>query len=152
MNDSQPNIQNRLTTIFIIYIALLVGQLLFFGVTFYLTADNTAEPDPDNDVFLYVALTLSLGAITGGMAVTRKKLVEIRAMSGIIQKVDAYKTMMIIQLAMLESANLFAIVSFLITANYLLAGIAGIGIAAFIALIPLKPKVLRAIEVHEYDV
>lgn len=147
MNNKVTEFCNR---ILVIYVGLLMGQILFFGVVaLFLKPEETT--DPSRDIFLYVSIGLLLIAMTFGVQFSRNRLVRIRKTEDTGRRMQAYMSMMLVQFALLEGANLFSIVAYLQTGHKMIAIVTGVGIAVFVALIPLKERVMRALDIRSSD-
>jgi hypothetical protein len=138
------------TRILIIYSGLLIGQVLFFAVVFF-ALKPVETTDPSRDIYLYISIGLLLIAMTFGIQLSKNRLATIRGMEDVDQRILSYQSMLIIQFALLECANLFSIVAFLLTGHKMIAIVTGVGILVFLALIPLKNRVLNALDIRNTD-
>jgi uncharacterized membrane protein len=111
--------QNFFTTLNIIFIALSIGQLIFFGVVFFIASQNSIQRSLDLDsILLYLSPIYSISMIFLSKFLYNKYSQNVDKSLDIKSKAMKYRTASIVNWAMLESANLFSLVSFLITGNY----------------------------------
>lgn len=137
----------------IIHAALLIGQVLFACVAYYL---NSNEPFSNNsrglnDVFQIVAPIFVVGGIMGSTFLTIAQLKSIKERTTLPEKLGSYRAVHIVKLALLEGPSLFAIVCYLLTANYLFLGLAGLIIVIFLINWPTRDKVAKDLELNQTD-
>lgn len=136
----------------IIFIALLLGQLLFLGVTIYLTLGVTQPEDPkDGEIFLFILPIVLVFGMTAGALISKQRLIQLQKINELQPRLNGYQQVTIIRLALLEGPNLLAIVMFLITQNWILFGMAAMGILAFISLFPTRSRLLRELAVRDEE-
>lgn len=111
--------QNFFTSLNIIFIALSLGQLIFFGVVFFIVSQNSIQRNLDLDsILLYLSPTYSISMIFLSKFLYNKYSQNVDKSLDVKSKAMKYRTASIVNWAMLESANLFSLVSFLITGNF----------------------------------
>lgn len=104
----------------IIYFALAMGQVLFFGVAFFLryTGNFTAVDDPEfTNLLLIVATIFCPTAIAASFFVFKKKTEEGVKLEGPMHT-RAYREACIIKWALIDGASFFSIIGYLLTAHY----------------------------------
>lgn len=133
--------QNFFTVLNIIFIALSMGQLILFGVVFFIASQNSIQRNMDLDsILLYLSPAYSISMIFISKFLYNKISQSIDRSLDVKSKAMKYRTSSIVNWAMLESANLFSLISFLLTSNYVhLLIFAGV-FAGFILNRPSKEK------------
>lgn len=133
--------QNFFTTLNIIFIALCIGQLIFFGVVFFIASQNSIQRNLDLDsILLYLSPVYSISMIFLSKFLYNKYSQNVDKSLDVKSKAMKYRTASIVNWAMLESANLFSLVSFLLTGNYVHLLIFSGVFAGFILNRPSKEK------------
>ena len=125
----------------IIHLALIMGQLLFSGVSYSLVETNFLSFDFGNDVFVMLVPALAVGGAFASNFIFNKKISELIILELLKDKLMGYQTACIIRYAMLEGPALFSIVIYMQTGNLLYLIIAGAIIAYFVTLRPSKAKI-----------
>jgi hypothetical protein len=103
----------------ILFYALFAGQAMFLIVVSYLlrTSGPTA---PDLASSLQIALPLTtLAGVFGSGFLFKFYLKIASAASNDTDKINKYRTALLIKLALLEGANIFAIIAYMLTASNL---------------------------------
>lgn len=136
----------------IIFIALLLGQLLFLGVTIFLTLGATQPEDPkEGEIFLFIVPIVLVFGMTAGALISKQRLIQLQKIKELQTRLNGYQQISIIRLALLEGPNLFAIVTFFITQNWILFGMAALGILTFISLFPTRSRLMRELAVRDEE-
>lgn len=105
----------------LIFYALVAGQVIFAGVCYYLIENEMFSTQDIAELRLVVPI-----AVVGAMAISYFLNEQLRQKASTLKSLEAqaahYKQRVILRLALLEGANLFAIVAYLITGkiNFLL--------------------------------
>ncbi len=98
-----------------IFLALLGGQLLFAGVVYYLL--QGATPAPDYGFFGYFVPAFLL--LCAGLAfwINNRRLEQLSQLKDNTARTEFYRSTVILRLALIEGANLFAIIASLVAEN-----------------------------------
>jgi hypothetical protein len=135
---------NEFYTFKIVHRALLIGQVLFLGVMFYLLYSKTVIPPltAQDKIFQVIAILFAAIAFFAGNAVFKKRLAAIRDGAGISvkEKFEKYRSASIVRWALLEGAALFCGICFFLTGNYAFLGLALVVILLFAMQFPDKTK------------
>lgn len=125
----------------IIYLALIIGQLLFAGVSYTLVETNFLSFDFGSDVFVMLVPAIAVSGAFASNFIYTKKINELTSLESLKDKVMGYQTACIIRFALLEGPALLGIVYYMQTGNLLFLIIAGALIVYFITLRPTKEKI-----------
>jgi F0F1-type ATP synthase membrane subunit c/vacuolar-type H+-ATPase subunit K len=103
----------------IFFYALFAGQAIFLLIAAYLL--KTSGPQaPHLAASFQIALPLiTLAGIFGSLFIAKFLLKSIKSLINDTEKLNKYRTALLVRLAFLEGANLFAIVVFLLTGSNL---------------------------------
>jgi hypothetical protein len=140
--DNKTNIEkyNQLNTI--IFYAMLAGQALFLLVAWYLV-DTSGPKSPDlTSSFQIILPVFTIAAVLGSMFLPKFLLGSISELSD-DQKMVKYRGSLLVKWALLEGANLFSIVIYLLTGTILALTISALLLILFIL---NKPSADRAKE------
>ena len=126
----------------ILYGALVLGQLVFAMVSLFLiTSDGWAhQPDPIMG-FRFVIPGAMIGAATLSWFLNNMFRQQTEGLLSLDQKLAHYRKRVIVRLAILEGANLLAIVGGLLTGHYNYFLLFLIGMALFIFFRPSKNEI-----------
>ena len=153
--DTTPSKPETLKTLLLLHKSMLVGQLFFAMVAFYLVYSNqfTTSLSYLDRVLQLIAIAFSAAAVYGGNLLFKKKLAEAKAViTGAKEKMAIYRQACIIQLAMLEGAGLFSIICFLLTRNYAFLVMAAVLMALFAMMAPSKLKITIQLQITEAEI
>lgn len=114
----------------LIFLALLGGQLLFCGVVYFLLQEASPAPGFDNFQFFIPAFLL----VCTGLAfwINNRRLEQGRELKDPVARAENYRSTVILRLALIEGANLFAIIAALISENSSLLLNFAVGLLVFI--------------------
>ncbi len=130
--QSEKSIKSAFKQLHILFLALLAGQVIFAGVTGWLLQGGSVENQSDLPFDLIVPLLLiTMTAIA--WAINRRLREKGSELPDPEKKFSQYRVTVIRRLALIEGANLVAVVAALVTGNsfYLLYFLAGMVIFLF---------------------
>jgi hypothetical protein len=138
--DTKPQTQTSkvyFTQLAIIYAPLLLAQVAFGGISYYLVSTGQFPTDPSmtNTFKLVALLVLSMGMLAS-VFVSKAQFKAIKQKTSLPDKMKAYRPALLIKWALLETPSLFCIVCFLLTGSFVILGMAG---ASLIMLIIYRP-------------
>jgi hypothetical protein len=139
------NNPNSFKALKIIHTAMLTGQILFAVVICYLMLSKiltAAAPQVDRYLQIAVLVVVAAGYYLGSF-LFKKELVKIKEATSLSaqEKFTKYKTVSLIQWALLEVACLFCIISYFVTGNLANIGMAVLLIVLFALMAPNKTKI-----------
>jgi hypothetical protein len=146
------SIRKQISQINILYLALLSGQLMIFLLLFLFMGDNAAEQIAEevsgsNSLTLIIPF-FCVATIGGAFLLYNKRKEEARQLSGSIEdKLVHYRVSFLIRAAMIEGANLVALLFyFFIERNIVYLVLFALGIGAFVL---IRPTVDRFAEDYQ---
>jgi len=136
----------------IVHIALVTGVVFFTLISVFLQIEGFGTVGPEIDkVLLFVVPIFALIGIFASNFVFKKKLNEIRKKSNLKEKMEEYRSALIIKLALIEGPSFFAVVAFLLTGNYIYLGLTIILIIVFLIYTPNKTKFINELELTKKE-
>ena len=125
----------------VLYGALLLGQLLFFGVVYFLVANDMMDNQPmDESVFRTVVPIVILGGVGAAYALDRQRQGNMDQLQDLNAKMQHYRNAVILRSALIEGANFFALLAGLLTQNYTYLLYFAVGLLAFIYFRPSRQQ------------
>ncbi len=132
----------------IIWVALIMGMLFFAAISVFLVTSGGVKINQIEQftTLIYIVPSFAIMSVFAGFFMFKKKLTAIREKTDVITKISEYHAALIIRWALLEGAAFFSIVSYLLTGNYILLGIAVVIITIFILIMPSRVRLETDIE------
>ena len=143
------NLRNNL----IVWAAMLIGQVLFLAIAVYLViygGMNIAQPDI-NKILLFIVPLMAISCVFISFNIFKQRVVDLKDKLDLNTKLTDYRSALIVRWALVEGPSFFAIVSYLLTGNYILLGIAIILIMIFILVMPSQSKMEADLELSWQD-
>ena len=132
----------------IVYMALLLGQIIFGVILFLVTVPESLQTSPSLRTTLLVVVTaVALVSITAVNLLFTSKLESIRKLEDETVRLRRYLTLNIVRYASYEAPTLIALAGYTITSSALFLGIAFLLIALFITIRPTSAKLSSDIQV-----
>ena len=139
--STEPNPKTVVKTTIIIHLALLIGQVLFMGMSIVATQNAALQTVVGSNPLFFILLALIIGGVFIGTFLYRKTLSQAADKPTLKAKLAVYQTASIIRWAMSEGASLFGIVCFLITSNYFYLCVTAVNVLYFVLIRPTKLKI-----------
>ena len=128
---------NEFKGIYILYYALVAGQVLIALIMSYLLIDAEKIFSWEmSNPFHLIAPILMLSSISISSFLFTKKMEEAKSIKGLSEKLEHYRGAIILRSAMLEGANLVCIIFFFLEQNYFFLLLFFIGFCAFLLVRP----------------
>ena len=125
----------------IIHSALLIGQIVFLIIFYYLVSTGQSETDESlNEIFQIMVPLFILGGLVASYFLTQNKLKIIMGKSDLRDKLSEYRTTLIIKYAILEGPSLFGLICYFLTGNNIFLALSGIMILYFAIIRPTRNK------------
>jgi hypothetical protein len=134
------NPQGAVKALPIIHLGLLMGQVLFAIVVYYITPQKGFSLN-ENDPFVFVAIALAAGGFIGGNLIFKQTLAKIPPDATLSQKIAAYQTAFIIRAALMEGPSLFSIAVYMLGGNLFFLAVTALIVLYFITFRPTKEKI-----------
>lgn len=138
----EPN-DNDIKALNILWLALIIGQLLFALVIIFIIYTGTVAPMPEmKEIFFIGALVLaSLGIMTGNR-IFKSRLEIAKQQPSLAEKMNIYRAALIIKLALFEGPSLFAIIGYFLTGDIKILIPAALIVLLFMMSRPSKAKIM----------
>lgn len=149
---NSENLNEQLKVTFVIYYALLTGQLLFFVVAFWFSGSEnfTANKELD-EIFQIVVPVFGFAIMIFSRFLFNKNISGVDEKEDAITKVAKYRTLKIIQWALVESATMFSIVALMLTGNHLYSAVFIFLIGYFYLVKPSKENFIDEMKLNSAD-
>ena len=137
----------------VFHATLLIGQVLFGVVAFYLNSNVLVKEDMEdlNKIFQIVVPIFIISGLLGSKLLTKIRIKSIKEKTELKEKLGDYRVTLIIKFALLEGPSLFALVCYFLTANYFFLELAGLIIMAFLVNRPTRHKVVIDLELNHAE-
>lgn len=141
---------NFLRTNKIIYLALLVGMLVFAAVAFFLNENSRIlKLDAENPFSFVVPIVLFVG-ITAGKFMFNTLMKKMEHAKSMQEKIGIYTSSSLIQYAFIEGAVMLSIVTFMMSGNLFFLIFMVVGVLYFLSLMPNPDKIAKQMNLS-YD-
>jgi hypothetical protein len=127
------DLKNSFQVFTIIYVAILVGQLIFAGVVFLLNDGVMESSRGIEGVFEITGIAILVGAFTASIFIFQNLINKAAKERDLDTKIDKARSAYIVRWALLEGAGLFLLVGLLLTGNTLFLMLFGIEIVMFLS-------------------
>ncbi len=116
MNDN-GSVKQQINQLTIIYIAMILGQIFFLVIIFFIFKQNGTGFDiPEAKyVFTYLAPLLTIGAIPAGYFLYSRQCKNGANLESIEQKFNTFRTASIIKYALFEFAGMINLLAYMFT-------------------------------------
>lgn len=145
-----------LTTLRLMHNAMLIAQIIFAAITFYLVYSNTVEPSfaAEEKIIQVVALAIAAVAIFGGAKFFNSKMSALKEqpLTKASDKFPAYRFASIVHWALIEGATFFSIIGLFLTGNYAFLALAGFLIIYFFLQAPSKTRVALHLDLNSNEI
>jgi DMSO reductase anchor subunit len=141
----------------VMHFSLLVGQLMFAGIAFYLKYTQVIrDVIKDEEVRLLVVpglLGVAVVLVMASFLSFKKKIAVIRkSEQAVTEKLTAYRAASIIRWAMLEAPVLLIIIAYLLTGKQVLWGVIAVLLLLFLYTKPTVAKAASELGITEAEV
>ena len=146
------NLKEQFKVAFIIYYALLTGQLLFFAVAFWFSGSEnfTANKELD-EIFQIIVPIFGFAMMTFSRFLYNKNISGVDEKGDAITKIAKYRTFKIIQWAQVESASMLSIIALMLTGNHLYSAVFLFLIGYFFFVKPSKENFVSEMKLSSAD-
>ena len=118
--SDSANLKTQFNTIKVIYRSLLLGLLLFFGITIYIIEyGNIKNLSNIDSIFIILVPVFGLISMFVSRMIYRQRISNTSASDELVQKIEIYRTSKVISWALVEAGCFFALVAAIVTSNYL---------------------------------
>lgn len=153
MNTQAQTSQAYFTLLKVLHTALLMGQILFAGVSYFLHQSGSLQLNVEElaSIFKIVVPILVVGAFFGSQFLFKSKIREAIKQENLSKKLLTYRVAFLLQCAILEGASLFSIMSYLLTADLWFLVMAAIVVVLFVLQAPSLQKVAMALQLNNQE-
>lgn len=143
------NIRNN----FVLWIAMLIGQLFFAAISIYLVTSGAMKVDQLDlsKILLYIVPIIAIASVFTSNYIFKQRLNALKDQTDLNTKFVDYRSALIIRWALIEGPSFFAIISYLLTGNLILLGVGVILIIIFILFMPNRSNAEADLEISWQD-
>jgi hypothetical protein len=140
-------------TLRIIFYALIAGQITFGLVIFFYHRMMQADAGLQElrNIFFFIVPVFFIGGYFGGKFIFNLRMKTARSRANLTEKMDDYRSSLIVRYALLEGSSLFSIVAFLMTGEIIFLVIAAFIITLFFTMIPTPARAITDLELDLND-
>lgn len=149
MSESQLTSKQYFRQLMIIHSALIIGQLIFLGVSLTIVSDG--EVEGNESLFKLIAP----GLLAGGAIIAfflRRTILAKAQKKELKDKLAAFSTATIVYCALLEGPAMFSIVCILLTGNLLFLALVAVSIALQLTGRPTREKVMTDFNLSDEEI
>ena len=122
--------------------AMMIGQLLFIAVLFYLLYSKTLVPPlaAHDKIVQVVALLFTAATLYAAFTLFKKKIALIKAfpLDGVKEKFEKYRGASLLQWGLTEAPVMICGICFFLTGNYALLALAAVPFLYFVSLVVIS--------------
>jgi hypothetical protein len=149
------NISPDIKAISILHAAMVLGVLVFAGISIFLINLNGPFATDIGELNKYLPIIigiLAFGGLVSSHLIYRKRINQAVASSlPLSEKVMAYRSALLLYLALSEGAALFCVIAFMLTGNYWIIGIAGLLVINMIIKRPSSGKFIDEMQLSSQE-
>jgi hypothetical protein len=152
--DTELTPKKYLTSLSLIHLTMLIGQLLFGALAIFINDNITLDLlDTDNKLFFIIPLFALVGYFAGNFLFKQNINTIANNNNSLNDKLKGYQVALIIKLALLEGSAIFGIVAFLMSGNLYFLLVVGAIIFYFFIQKPSKEKIIDVLKLkYEHKV
>jgi hypothetical protein len=153
MASDKISLEENLRNNFVIWAALVIGQVFFCLISVYLVKYGEMKVDqPDlTKILLYIVPIMAIICVFSSSYIFKLRLIALKDKTDLNAKFIDYRSALIVRWALLEGPSFFAIVSYLLTGNYFLLSLSMLIIIFFILIMPNKARLEADLELGWQD-
>ncbi|MDY0343718.1 MAG: hypothetical protein RBR28_09100 [Lentimicrobium sp.] len=146
METRQVTSKEFFRSLTIVFYAMIIGTVFFAAISFSL--HQLGFEKAEMDVFKYIVPLLIIIGIVGGNFMFKKQLKVALSKIDLLDKLNNYRSALIIRYAFLEGSAFFTIAVYLVTGNMFFLGLAFIPILSFLLFVPSIEKTQFDLELN----
>jgi len=136
----------------VVHTALLLGQIIFALICLTLNRNGElGHNEMINKILIIASPALVIMGIVSGIFIAKAKLNTIKLKSNLAEKLAGYRGVLIIRWALMEMPALFAVICYMLTANLIYLGLAGVIVILFAINRPSNDKLYTELELDQNE-
>ncbi len=140
---------NQIRILRIIWLALLLGPLLFLAVIWGKTQPSTTNPEQNNDIFILIVPILGAVSVLTGYLLFKKQMKTIVQMQTPESKMLAFQSALIMRIATIEAPALFSVITFMLSSEKIFTEYLLVFLLFYIPVFPIKERIFRSLGIEE---
>lgn len=135
----------------VLHSSLFMGPVLFALISIFINRTKTPLDGELSTIFLFMVPLFAIGAIIGSHLISKSQLAAIKTKAELSDKLQDYRGLIILRYALIEGAALFSIVTYFLTANFILLGIGALLVIFLGIQRPTKAKVAKELYLNKEE-
>jgi hypothetical protein len=137
----------------VVHAALVIGVVLFLLITVVLDLNGFASGDEEiRMALLLVASVFTFGGVFAGNYIFKKRISIIREKTNLREKMDDYRSALIVKWALIEGPAFLAVVAFMLTGDLIFFGIGVLLVIVFLVYTPSRNKFIKDLSLSPNEV
>jgi len=133
----------------IIFIAVVLGSVVYLPVVLFIRSGQEAQPADYNDPLFYVCVIAATAAVIWSNLLYKLRLPAIRQKATAQEKIDAWRILLILSIAIVEGATVFAVICLFISGADIFMYIAVALIAVQFMNFPTRRRIQNDLDLNE---
>ena len=151
MDSEKLTFRDYIKSLQIVYVALIIGPVLFALMSFLLQLKGFGTVSYETHVLMIIIIPIFLFAgVVGSYIIPKKKLKDCIDKPTLKEKLNAYRSVLIIKYAFIEGSSFLAIVAYLVSGDLIFLFLTVFLLLIFLAYMPLKMNIHMDLELN-YD-
>jgi hypothetical protein len=140
-------------SLLIVFYGLIIGQVFFGLISIFLVNTNNFKSEGEDlrSVFIYIIPVFALGGFILSNVIFKNRLKAIDRKSGLMIKLNDYRTALVVRYALLEGPSLFAIVVYLVTGDSIFILLAAFIVLYFLTIRPYREKAISDLDLDSNE-
>ncbi|HRX13220.1 MAG TPA: hypothetical protein P5210_16270 [Draconibacterium sp.] len=153
MENDKMTSNDYFKSVQIIHLALIAGVVILgiFTFSFHTSGLEMDGGKELNFALIYVVPVFSIAGIIASNVVFKQRLKDCIARPNLKEKLNCYRSALIVKFSFIEGSSFFALIAFLLTGDLLYLGFAALLLIVFITYTPSKEKSIVDLELTQAE-
>lgn len=140
---------NFLRPVQIIFASIVLSPIIFLAIIIYLHSGSEQKTADFSDPLLYAGIIFGTSAVIGSTLMYRLRIPAIKRMENLNEKLNAWRSIFIVAIALIEGATLFAAVCLFVTGYDIFLYISAALLSAQFMNLPTREKIKKDLELDD---
>ncbi len=142
---------NYLRPVRIIFASVVLFPFIFLATVIYMQSGSQKQPSDYSDPLLYACIIFATSAVIGSTLNYRFRMAGIKQLPTLITKLNAWRSVFIVSIAMIEAPTIFSAVCLLIKGYDIFLYIAAALLATQFMNWPAREKIKKDLDLSDED-
>lgn len=148
--ETKFTVKDYLKTSIVVHLALIAGLVFFLLITLFITAEGAFAPEL-HKIFIYLIPVFVLMAFLVSNFLYMQKITALRDATTLPDKLKGFRTLLVMRSAVLEAAGFMSVIAFMMTGEWLYAGLTLLVVLYMATFIPTKQKIITDLELNTQE-